>query len=374
MKKTLKILMALILFAVVIMLATSVNAATEVKVSELAAKDPLDKGVTKTGNILTITTTGADAYAGTEDLIVDQDLYISGGYTGKITINSNATLTMTDATAANYTKDITNNGKIIATANSTIARLINSGVAELAAKPTSLVMKSGSVIKTSAAKFDYDNKDFMTDTVAKEYAAGVWTDGTSKYILPLNTIEFKAYAADRAGDPIEVATAGQAHDLVLEATCTYDGKKVELETTGAAWALTKADEDSTDLAVAANKITVQTARVGTEVKLAATVNGQEIEFVIFEAKSQDDNNGDNNQGDNNQGDNNQGDNNQGDNNQGDNNEENKGDANQNEDKKDENNNDLDDTPKTGDHIIPATALLAVVVVANVVYFAKMKRN
>ena len=39
-----------------------------------------------------------------------------------------------------------------------------------------------------------------------------------------------------------------------------------------------------------------------------------------------------------------------------------------------NGDDLDETPKTGDHIIPATAILAVVVVANVVYFAKMKRN
>ncbi len=41
---------------------------------------------------------------------------------------------------------------------------------------------------------------------------------------------------------------------------------------------------------------------------------------------------------------------------------------------DANKGDKDETPKTGDQIIPATALLAVVVVANVVYFAKMKRN
>ncbi len=40
----------------------------------------------------------------------------------------------------------------------------------------------------------------------------------------------------------------------------------------------------------------------------------------------------------------------------------------------DNKGELDETPKTGDHIIPATAVLAVVVVANVVYFAKMKRN
>lgn len=36
--------------------------------------------------------------------------------------------------------------------------------------------------------------------------------------------------------------------------------------------------------------------------------------------------------------------------------------------------DLDESPKTGDHIIPAATLLAVVVVANVVYFAKSKNN
>lgn len=39
-----------------------------------------------------------------------------------------------------------------------------------------------------------------------------------------------------------------------------------------------------------------------------------------------------------------------------------------------NKGDKDETPKTGDQIIPATALLAVVVVANVVYFAKSKRS
>lgn len=41
---------------------------------------------------------------------------------------------------------------------------------------------------------------------------------------------------------------------------------------------------------------------------------------------------------------------------------------------DANKGDKDETPKTGDQIIPATALLAVVVVANVVYFAKSKRS
>ena len=41
---------------------------------------------------------------------------------------------------------------------------------------------------------------------------------------------------------------------------------------------------------------------------------------------------------------------------------------------DDNKGDKDETPKTGDQIIPATALLAVVVVANVVYFAKSKRS
>ena len=38
------------------------------------------------------------------------------------------------------------------------------------------------------------------------------------------------------------------------------------------------------------------------------------------------------------------------------------------------NGEKDDTPKTGDTIIPATAVLAVVVVANVVYFARSKRS
>lgn len=41
---------------------------------------------------------------------------------------------------------------------------------------------------------------------------------------------------------------------------------------------------------------------------------------------------------------------------------------------DTNKGELDDSPKTGDHIIPAATLLAVVVVANVVYFAKSKNN
>lgn len=348
MKKTLKILMAIILFAVVLTIATSVNAATTAKVSELATDGSVD-GVTLTGKVPTI---DGDAFTAVDELIVDTDLYISGAYDKKITVNSGATLTITDNEVKEYA-EIVNAGKVVVEDKATITKLTNSGVAELQAKPGTLVMKSGSIIK-SAATFTYANTDFVNDAVAKEYSKLVWKDGTNFFVVPTAKINFEAYAEDRAGDKVTVPVANEANSIKVKATYNYDNKDVEF-TNASTLALVEADEDSTDLSVAGTNLTVQTARVGTEVKVKVEFTDMDVEkeFVIFEKQ----NNDENNQPE---------------------------DPTKPEDptnpdqpaNPDAPKGDLDDAASvaTGDHIIPATALLAVVVVANVVYFAKMKNN
>lgn len=391
MKKTLKILLAVVLFAVVLTIAGSVNAATtdlktladdateaNIELSPYATKGYVIKG----------------ALTSTDDIDVDADTIITFdtakaaiNFANKINVNKGTLTLKVEGTTnkATLTGDITvKSGATLKVMDAAI------GVAKIVAENNVTVDVKDTLKTTGKATITTGTAAY--DTVAVEsgvvfaYASGITvTSPLNSYNTVAFKIEENGVKADyytRAKGTLsikvtdtttdkEVIASDVVKDTAYKMVATYTVDNYEVDVTAnvtfdSAY-VTKAGTNPCTITVlkkafdddeVASLIGVYTVALGGTDKDEYTA--KLFQGTITPNPDEDNNNEDNNNPadkDNNNNDNNV--------------------NNNEEDNKDENKEDKEldpDTPNTGDHIIPATALLAVVVVANVVYFAKMKRN
>lgn len=395
MKKTLKVLMAIILFAVVLTLATSVKAASLsalVEQEETKKQEEEDKGNVYAPKIVLRENT-SNEYTLTDDLEVDDTVTMSNGEyldlgTHTLTIKGDKV-----GLQVNGKANIKGTGKITQEANSTKnvvvvpqgGELVVNGatIEKNAANTNGVAIENAGkvdVLAGTVATIKILNNDatvFEANGVAKPTFTKAVAVDTKWNITGIAAKDSKDVAGKvyGMGAQIEITSGGKAVDTITIEN--GDVKKVNAKATLADYELTVsnpvgASDDDTAANIATIQNSVLTAKkVGTVVftYTAGDATKKLTVNVVKEGTVVPNPDDDNNQGeDNKPGD----DNNQGEDSKpgDDNNNNNQGE--ENNDNK--NNNDLDETPKTGDQIIPATAILAVVVVANVVYFAKMKRN
>ena len=397
MNKTLKILLAVVLFAVVLTIAGSVNAAETVKVSEILAdlnldtpvkymndftlsdqagtpvltlKKEFDKDIVVDANVVIATADAGKDLTGT--VIIDNTLYLQGEGIVSGIIENNGTLVAKEGTISGkvYNNNVATidgatvsstiyNKKELTIKSGTVTGLTveNSGtlVADVAI-PTVNLANGGKVIASvKPTDINYDaaiNDTYVDDTTPFETVS----TPTKYYYISKSDVTLGlevVYGASEATQPL-------VKDNVYTVKVTAKYGDVELNTTG--YTIKYSVVGDANFVTAAGTVQLKSDELVAK-KITADVefNGVELKGAVINTGAKvDDNNEDNNNPADKDDDNN-------DNNVN----------NNEEDNKDENKEDKEldpDTPNTGDHIIPATALLAVVVVANVVYFAKMKRN
>ena len=416
MNKTLKVLLTVVLFAVVLLIANSVNAATlqglageatpTVKLTEdtnntyelTANTDIKETLVLSAGQTLdlkgfNLTLKGNDDVPAIE---VKGNAKIKG--TGTIANESTSKAYLVKVTSGTLTIDggvLSQTGTVKKVIENAGTVILNAGtVASIDTAGTVIANSNFTTINATANSAIVFVKTGATGTVTKAAGlSGAWstTGWAAKRVVNATTTEAgKVRGLDTA---IEFKTTVGGKEYTSDTITVEVGEEKTLKVTPylAEFEITQAvtptaePSEPTDLAKILTFASNVVKGIGEgTAKYTYTLGAKTKELTINvvaagDNKGDDENQGGNegdnsgNQGSNGENQGNQGSNgenqgNQGSNdeNQGTNNEENKGSNNEKE---------LDpDQPDTGDHIIPATALLAVVVVANVVYFAKMKRN
>lgn len=384
MNKTLKVLLAVVLFAVVLALATGVNAATASEIAKIPTSDSdetpkymteeVKQGVTtytlkanydEEGEIVvegpanlvlnanvtkaTVKTTGEVDISGTGTLVaVENSGTLVVKSTGVITELNNAG-TATIDTGANKVANVVNTGKMEAK-EAVTGKIENSGALTIAAD-MAVEMTSGATLAVANA-VTVSNLTYKPESLANNYGEYTTLDeegnDDATIYLPKKDVKVSIVITDDKDKEVTTLEAGK--DYTLEVKASYgdialnaDDAKIEIA-------------ENPDLTLTGTTLRVASALAGKEIEATVAFNGVNTTVTLGAAAPVDPENPD---------------------------DENKdpevpGDENNGEENKEpdnKNDNELDpDTPNTGDHIIPATALLAVVVVANVVYFAKMKRN
>lgn len=378
MKKTLKFLLAITLFVAILAIATGVNAAGEIKDTDAT----MNIDALLTDNKLTYDA-GENTYkfvtaptAGTKvKLDKNATVDVAGLTIGDILVTGNVTLKASEAAGAvgdvtvkgNLTADMDianvflKSGSVTLTDNAevtmlttdisyTIAKDAKGEIAGLKANKNDVVLKVGKVLGTpttvaktadvTATFVTLNDENGMKYYIAKEKVGfnTIIKDIATGNDVNLNDVELNKKYAIRAEATIDGVAAVETVTIARTST-TANNKRVELGGT-----VTVAND--TDTTHTYNEITFKTKfKEDGYVTLTYTVDTQttdvDLKGTVTEpseapattapattAPATD--------------------------------APNKGDK--------------DETPKTGDQIIPATALLAVVVVANVVYFAKSKRS
>lgn len=354
MKKTLKILIAIILFAVVLTIATSVNAAVEtITVDEFV--NELNKGLDEANYVVT----NKDGILSIKDTVVVPD--------GKTLVLGDIILDIADG--EKITGNVQVNGTVVAKGTGTVEGkiIVNKTLYAAGAEPTSYVINGEGIIYSEATKTVADA--VALELAEKVKAAPVNAGALTEYGFVVVTKESaKANTTITLGNPyVEDATEDATEieakkEYFVKAKAEY--KKLELKASQiSAEAFQSATVVPNCTGVACNDGIVEftvadDAEEGNEVRVTVKVAAADVSKELTvkvgavtpapeqpeqpeePTNPEDPTNPDQP-------------------------------ANPDAPK-----GDLDDAASvaTGDHIIPATALLAVVVVANVVYFAKMKNN
>lgn len=377
MKKTLKILMAIILFAVVLTIATSVNAATE----------PAKGGVTVLDKIIQ---DNYDATPRDESTIKYEDgfykITAALEVADKVVIPAGKTVYIDLAKAATtyeFEANMEVNGTLVvsvsgtAVAVPTMAGTIDVNGTLKTPMLSTKINNKGTVISTASTAITLSADNFsnegtiygkvtpVADTdVVLNLKDDLTVEGT-KYkaiVLPKkdldNKIEFVVENITKSTEvtPVTKLEEGEAYKINVKAYYLKSStEKLEL-TDNVTIATPKTAGATANCTVDANGVVTVGKKLGNDsnVRVSATVAGITKDLAAIpvgtEIKNEEPNQP-----------------------------ENPDQPNKPEEPNkpsDENKGDLDDAAAvaTGDHIIPATALLAVVVVANVVYFAKSKRS
>lgn len=346
MKKTLKLLMAITLFVAILAIATGVNAAT---LSKLETDGDIAKDTTAGAATNAYTVSAALA----KEVDISENAVITAGanITGTITVNSGVT-TLKSSAASNITKVVVKSGAtlIIDGADLTVAAVVNEGGTVKAKSATAVTKVSqNSTAKTYAVAAGNVKAVETTGTDAtKTYNAYTLkeetTDGYTTIYLSDADIKVEVKFKDDELGVVNTLEKDKKYTWEAKAYTKNDNK--ELSDVVKLVKTTDTDKDYATFSGTDNAVVTFAAdseifaEVGTnkgkvaiavklgEVKVTPTPTATPSEAPATTAPATD--------------------------------APNKGDK--------------DETPKTGDQIIPATALLAVVVVANVVYFAKSKRS
>ena len=360
MKKTLKILMAIILFAVVLTIATSVNAAAAdgtqanpyatLEAAVTAEKNEADPKVEKStsGNIYTVK---ADLYV--------EDLGVTSG--SVVVIEANKTLNVVNETRLANTITLAGKGRFAGTVVVNQNGVLYTNLALTTPKVYGKVYVAEG--KTVTPDTTPATESLKLDKAVE--AQPVVSGAKTKYdtlLVDKNTVKGAdskitiTYAITVPGTDAKVTNfeADKEYEVTIEAK--YDGIVLNPDQiTVAAYAGSDKEANVNNVSITEGKGTFKTDKglaEGTELALTVTVKGEEKYITAKIGKVEEEPNQP----------------------------ENPDQPNQPEQPskpaEDGNKGDLDDAAQvaTGDHIIPATALLAVVVVANVVYFAKSKNN
>lgn len=377
MKKTLKILMAIILFAVVLTIATSVNAATisadslaEVKADDGTTPKYMTVATDALGNKTYTMTANYNGENG--DLVVTgpATLVITKGVTvksvtfsGKVVLQESATgtgnatitkavnngeLTVKSGTVTDldntatltvdggtFTNPVANTGKVIA--NAAVAVEVTSGTVE-SAKGVTATVTYPATVENNYAEYVTLDKDGADD--GKIYAPKA---DVTVSVAVTETVEGKEVAVTKleAGKVYNIATVAKIGDVAIKTASAKLVFAEELTKTGDL-TFTKGADDSK------GTIKIASALVGKEIPVTVVFNAKNTELKIGEVVTPEE--------------------------PGTTDPENPGTTTPTEPTTPGNDDEHDNSPETGDHIIPATAILAVVVVANVVYFARSKRS
>lgn len=350
MKKTLKILMAIILFAVVLTIATSVNAAVNTFTpAELVKAVDDDTKVKMEGSTLKILN-DIDAADYTE--LAGKKLLLNG-----VNIDTATGKSLT-ATGVEVRGDVVLSGALPA------AKLTVFGTLYAGTNPTSFEVKENGKIYTATAltagtdEVSFELKDakkaqpltagalteykfiLVTEdaananvkvTFGKPYVPGETTDATVIEAKKVYYVDVTVkYNNEELADSVWTAALGKDDkDPAFDPNCTVskDGKALEI---------TIADKVEAGKSAKAEVVVTNTDVKASVVLTIGEVKAEDPTKPEDPAKPED----------------------------------------PVKPSEDDKKGDLDDAAAvaTGDHIIPATALLAVVVVANVVYFAKSKNN
>lgn len=365
MKKTLKLLMAIVLFAVVLMIATSVNAAEVVydtldkavaEEADAAAADSTYKPLVEKKDGYYVFNKGTDTLKITETIDANNmKLVINNALAANIVVKGTTTVKTDEATLPTVTGTVqVNEGATLIAPEEFGTSMLNKGtmyIAEDATALTTAITNEGTIYTDADAtalttsvqltlkdKVKVDGVDYTKVTVEKKDLDKKMTYTVAKIVpenevAPATKIEAgKTYTltvkAELDGKEVTAPATILAKPLNRDAkmNCEINGNNIEVvaakdlegDTIALAAQLTGVDESKKDLALISlgeikedEPTTDPTAEPTTEPTVAPTTDP---------------------------------------------------------------NGEKDDTPKTGDTIIPATAVLAVVVVANVVYFARSKRS
>ena len=363
MKKTLKILMAIILFAVVLTIATSVSAvaAPSLKMSDYT-KDSTDD-VTVTDPVRGITTyslKAADLANGVETLTVDvnnAEIDINDVAVNTLIIPEGKTVYLKNSGSTSTTiKKIENSGELdITPANITVTELENKTGKTVSTGTVGKIVMKGGEVKLATAATNEDLGSYKKITVDTSKVLYTTTPLTLDVKIednntPRKTVEYKDL---KAGDTYNVTVKVMCGDEEAVPAATDKlvlslGANDGLTVTGIGAANTFVGTFVYTTDALAKTLKIDYVDNQNKVLASTTFNGitpadpdQNKPADPDQNKPADPTNPEQP-------------------------------ANPSDDKK----GDLDDAAAvaTGDHIIPATALLAVVVVANVVYFAKSKNN
>ncbi len=394
MKKTLKILMAIILFAVVLTIATSVNAAS---LSDLEYK--LDASSNPTGYFVKSVVDGVTVYTlkvnySGEQIVVNEKATIElDGHTlanadatqAAIVVgtNGNVTIKNSNTTTANVTiAQITNNGTLNVEKGVTVTALVNTKTVTVdEGKVGTLTNNAGTVeVKGTPAAALVTALDNNGGTVNVENVASVTaitTDngnvvvgGDAEAIITIDGAAAAEYSKVKTvGTDVETLVAKKA-DITAKFVNAVDTDGVvstKLEAGKTYKALTfKVFYDERELDETATlddtKLPFEVRKSGAEYEVAEDADGKTLTFKVTVLTAEKDVSvvvGENNEDPEEPGTTDP---------------ENPGTTTPTEPTTPGNDDEHDNSPETGDHIIPATAILAVVVVANVVYFARSKRS
>lgn len=359
MKKTLKILMAIILFAVVLTIATSVNAvaADGTQANPYAT---LEAAVTAEKNEATPKvekSTSGNVYTVKNNLYVE-DLGVTSG--SVVVIEDTKTLNVVNETRLANTITLAGEGTFAGTV------VVNQNGVLYTNLSLTTPKVYGKVYVAEGATVTPDTTP-ATESLKLDKAVEaqpVVSGAKTKYdtlLVDKNTVKGAdskitiTYAITVPGTDAKVTNfeADKEYEVTIEAK--YDGIVLNPDQiTVAAYAGSDKEANVNTVSITDGKGTFKTDKglaEGTELALTVTVKGEEKYITAKIGKVEEEPNQP----------------------------ENPDQPNKPEEPikpDDTNKGDLDDAAAvaTGDHIIPATALLAVVVVANVVYFAKSKNN